>query len=90
MGYTTSDEWDAHYARQDLPPSRRRRATPARRTRPGPDGGGLALDVGCDLGELARHLAENSYEVDAIDYAPAALTHAKPKSVNRAASSPST
>nr|WP_277349317.1 methyltransferase, FxLD system [Streptomyces sp. N502] len=41
-----------------------------------PDGG-LALDVGCGTGELARHLAASGYTVDAIDYAPAALTHAE-------------
>ncbi|MFF4802265.1 methyltransferase, FxLD system [Streptomyces sp. NPDC001351] len=77
MGYTAPDEWDAHYTSgktfQPLGDTERHLlATDVL----APDGG-LALDVGCGLGELARHLAASGYTVDAIDYAPAALTHAE-------------
>ncbi|CAM5586371.1 methyltransferase, FxLD system [Streptomyces aurantiogriseus] len=77
MGYTTPDEWDAHYAsglsfRPLGDAERELLAVHA----PAPDGG-LALDVGCGLGELARHLAETGWEVDAVDHAPAALARAE-------------
>jgi protein-L-isoaspartate(D-aspartate) O-methyltransferase len=73
VGYTRPDEWDAHYTggktfRQLGGAERQLLAAHA----PAPDGG-LALDIGCGLGELARHLAESGYAVDAIDYAPAAV-----------------
>ncbi|MDG9720267.1 NUDIX domain-containing protein [Streptomyces sp. DH24] len=42
---------------------------------PAPDGG-RALDIGCGLGELARHLAAGGYRVDAVDCAPDAVAQA--------------
>ncbi|GAA3834567.1 hypothetical protein GCM10022403_079220 [Streptomyces coacervatus] len=73
MGYTTPEEWDTHYTdgktfRQLGDGERRLLAEHA----PPPDSG-VALDVGCGDGELARHLADSGYQVDAIDYAPAAV-----------------
>ncbi|MFE0174620.1 NUDIX domain-containing protein [Streptomyces sp. NPDC059002] len=76
MGYTSQDEWDAHYrgGSSFRPLGDRERALLAAHV-PAPDGG-LALDVGCGLGELARHLAASGYRTDAVDYAPAAVTAA--------------
>ncbi|MGW2936552.1 class I SAM-dependent methyltransferase [Streptomyces sp. NPDC001156] len=77
MGYTTPDEWDAHYAGgntfRDLGDTERRLL--AEHTPPPQDG--LALDIGCGLGALARHLAHLGYQVDAVDYAPSSLTLAE-------------
>ncbi|MER7181781.1 class I SAM-dependent methyltransferase [Streptomyces hyaluromycini] len=77
MAYTTPDEWDAHYTngmkfRQLGDTERQLLAAHARAPEKG-----LALDIGCGLGDLARHLADIGYTVDAIDFAPAALTHAQ-------------
>ncbi|MEU6549002.1 NUDIX domain-containing protein [Streptomyces sp. NPDC046915] len=77
MGHTTPDEWDAHYAagrtfRHLSDAERELLATHA----PAPEGG-LALDAGCGLGELARHLAAAGYTVDAVDCAPAAVDLAR-------------
>ncbi|MGW5480936.1 bifunctional class I SAM-dependent methyltransferase/NUDIX hydrolase [Streptomyces sp. NPDC004008] len=77
MGYTTPEKWDTHYANgktfRPLDDAERRLLA---EHAPAPQGG-LALDIGCGLGELARHLAHSGYQVDAIDYAPSALTHAQ-------------
>ncbi|OEV03772.1 methyltransferase [Streptomyces nanshensis] len=43
---------------------------------PAPEGG-RALEVGCGTGELAAHLARVGYEVDALDFAEAALSRAR-------------
>ncbi|GGN96576.1 hypothetical protein GCM10011579_098180 [Streptomyces albiflavescens] len=55
MGYTTSDEWDTHYASgktfRHLGDAERQLLT---EHAPAPQGG-LALDIGCGLGELAGH-----------------------------------
>ncbi|MFD4553357.1 NUDIX domain-containing protein [Streptomyces sp. NPDC058469] len=73
-----TDAWDAHYASGNTfsPLSDTERALLTEHA-PVPDGGGHALDVGCGLGELARNLAELGYEVDAVDFAPAALNRAR-------------
>ncbi|MET7476581.1 NUDIX domain-containing protein [Streptomyces sp. NPDC005648] len=78
MGDTTRDEWDAHYASGRTFSALRdwERELLAAHV-PAPEGGGLALDAGCGLGELARHLAKAGYHVDAVDHAPAALAMAE-------------
>ncbi|MGW4890700.1 methyltransferase, FxLD system [Kitasatospora sp. NPDC004240] len=43
---------------------------------PAPEGG-RALEVGCGAGELAAHLAEIGYQVDAVDLADAGLLRAR-------------
>lgn len=83
-----TDAWDAHYADGNTfsPLRDSERALLAERA-PVPEGGGHALDVGCGLGELARHLAESGYEVDAVDFAPAALARARAEDQPTAADS---
>ncbi|MEU9410113.1 methyltransferase, FxLD system [Streptomyces sp. NPDC048281] len=75
--FTTPDEWDSHYAKgktfRQLGDAERRLLA---KHAPAPDQG-HAMDIGCGLGELARHLAETGYTVDAVDYAPAALSRAQ-------------
>lgn len=46
------------------------------RNAPTPEGG-RALEVGCGTGELAAHLNEMGYEVDAVDFAEGALARAR-------------
>jgi protein-L-isoaspartate(D-aspartate) O-methyltransferase len=77
VGHIPPQEGDAHYAdgktfRLLTDAERRLLAEHA----PAPDGG-LALDVGCGTGELARHLAATGYRVDAVDIASAALARAE-------------
>jgi protein-L-isoaspartate(D-aspartate) O-methyltransferase len=77
VGHTTPDGWDRHYAGgrtfQPLGDAERRLLA---EHAPAP-ADGLALDVGCGDGELARHLTAGGYTVDAIDHAPVALTLAE-------------
>ena len=79
-----TDAWDAHYADGNtFSPLRDSERALLAEHAPAPSrdgdggGGGFALDIGCGLGELARHLAELGYEVDAVDFAPAALARAR-------------
>ncbi|WP_033282784.1 bifunctional class I SAM-dependent methyltransferase/NUDIX hydrolase [Streptomyces sp. NRRL F-525] len=73
-----TDAWDAHYADGNtFSPLRDSERALLAEHAPVPEGGGYALDIGCGLGELARHLAESGYEVDAVDFAPAALARAR-------------
>ncbi|MEV0323228.1 bifunctional class I SAM-dependent methyltransferase/NUDIX hydrolase [Streptomyces sp. NPDC050658] len=76
MGYTQQSEWHDHYARgkkfRALTDSERAVLDTALR----PKGPSVALDIGCGLGELAIHLAEMGYTVDAVDYAESAVESA--------------
>ncbi|WP_328828683.1 NUDIX domain-containing protein [Streptomyces sp. NBC_00252] len=73
-----TDVWDAHYADgNSFSPLRDTERALLAEHAPVPGGGGRALDVGCGVGELARHLAESGYEVDAVDFASAALARAR-------------
>ncbi|SDN40098.1 class I SAM-dependent methyltransferase [Streptomyces wuyuanensis] len=73
MGFTQQGEWHDHYARggsfRALTDSERT----VLRTALQPDSPAVALDVGCDLGELALYLHELGYVVDAVDYAESAV-----------------
>lgn len=83
-----TDAWDAHYADGNtFSPLRDSERALLAEHAPVPDGGGHALDVGCGLGELARHLAESGYQVDAVDFAPAALVRARAEAQPSAANS---
>ncbi|MFF5298082.1 NUDIX domain-containing protein [Streptomyces sp. NPDC013161] len=83
-----TDAWDAHYADGNtFSPLRDSERALLAEHAPVPEGGGYALDVGCGLGELARHLADSGYEVDAVDFAPAALDRARAEDQPSAANS---
>ncbi|GAA2591056.1 bifunctional class I SAM-dependent methyltransferase/NUDIX hydrolase [Streptomyces tubercidicus] len=77
MEYATQDSWDAHYGEgRSFRPLDDTEHALLREMVPAPPGGGHALDVGCGLGGLARHLAATGYTVDAVDYAASALSTA--------------
>ncbi|WP_371596301.1 class I SAM-dependent methyltransferase [Streptomyces sp. NBC_00564] len=69
MEYTQQSEWNAHYAegKSFRPLGASEQALLATHLHPKP--GSRALDVGCGLGELARHLARCAYQADAVDFA---------------------
>ncbi|QKV96372.1 class I SAM-dependent methyltransferase [Streptomyces sp. NA02950] len=76
MGYVAQDQWDQHYADgRDFRPLRHAERTLLAAYTPPPDSG-RALDVGCGTGELAAHLADLGYHVDAVDFASSAVTRA--------------
>lgn len=74
---TEAGAWDAHYLAggrfRPLTGSERRLLAEHVPTPPG----GLALDVGCGTGELARHLADRGWTVDALDFSATALAGAR-------------
>ncbi|NUS28903.1 MAG: NUDIX domain-containing protein [Streptomyces sp.] len=76
MAHTTPHTWNTYYADggafRPLGDAERRLLA---QHAPAPDGA-LALDVGCGLGELARHLAAAGYTVDAVDHSDTALARA--------------
>lgn len=73
----SQDGWEAHYAQgkgfRALSEAERALLS----THVAASEGGAALDVGCGAGELAAYLAELGYQVEAVDYAPAALGRAE-------------
>ncbi|WP_342668121.1 methyltransferase domain-containing protein [Streptomyces violens] len=76
MAYDRSD-WSKHYDEgRGFRPLRDVERDLLTRHTSAPDGG-RALDVGCGTGELAAHLAELGYEVDAVDFAEGALARAR-------------
>lgn len=77
MGYTTREQWQAHYAEgRGLRQLGGETALLAEHVPP-PDGGSRALDVGCGTGALAAYLAGLGYAVDALDFTESGLARAR-------------
>ncbi|MFF8791086.1 NUDIX domain-containing protein [Streptomyces sp. NPDC015125] len=74
MRYVAQDEWDTHYGEgRSFRPLGEAEHTLFRDLASASPRGARALDVGCGVGELARHLATLDYTVDAVDYAASAI-----------------
>ncbi|MEV3857646.1 methyltransferase, FxLD system [Streptomyces sp. NPDC050095] len=86
MGYTEQHEWHEHYAsgKNFRPLGADERALLARLLPARP--GARALEVACGTGELALHLADHGYAVDAVDYAASAIERATAQADDGAAS----
>lgn len=75
--FTSQEEWDRGYAdgRRYRQLSNSEQALLAAHV-PAPTSG-RALDVGCGIGDLAAHLADVGYTVDAVDWSQTALAEAR-------------
>lgn len=74
MSQVTQDDWDTHYGEgRSFRPLGEAEHTLFRDLASASPRGERALDVGCGVGELARHLATLGYTVDAVDYAASAV-----------------
>ncbi|MER5439106.1 methyltransferase, FxLD system [Streptomyces sp. NPDC002790] len=78
MTYTERDKWEQHYGEgKGWRRLGKREQELLAEHAPAPEGGGRALDVGCGTGELAAHLADVGYTVDAVDFTDSAIARAR-------------